>query len=273
MKTLLAAALLASAAASPLFAQCSDAEKKRLEDFDKSWSDASTRGDRAQLTAMYADDYMGTTITGAVNKATTIDNTVRAAEQSRASTQSAPRLAYDSYVISCTPVSASVTHRNIVTTTASGRDQTSYSRSVHFLEKRGGRWQVVGNAGHALTDAALLLYMESDWNEAYRKRDAAWFERNYADDVTDIDSRTGAIQNKAQAIAALKGDKSVEESLELSETGVRVEGNMAVVTGINRVRGRDAQGKPMDRRVRFTDTYIKRDGRWQVWATQGTTIP
>ena len=37
--------------------------------------------------------------------------------------------------------------------------------------------------------------------------------------------------------------------------------------------GRDAQGKAMDRRVRFTDVYIKRDGRWQVWATQGTTIP
>ena len=71
----------------------------------------------------------------------------------------------------------------------------------------------------------------------------------------------------------MKTDKSVRESTELSETSVRVDGNMAVVTGVNRVKGRDEQGRSFDRRVRFTDTFIKRDGRWQVWATQGTTIP
>jgi hypothetical protein len=25
-----------------------------------------------------------------------------------------------------------------------------------------------------------------------------------------------------------------------------------------------------DRNVRFTDTFVKRDGRWMVWASQGT---
>lgn len=273
MRSLLTAALLVATAASPASAQCSDAEKKKLEEFDKAWSDATLRGDRAQLSTFFADDFMGATITGAVNRATTIDNTIRQAEQNRANPQSVPRLAYDGYVITCTPVTATVTHRTISTTTVNGRDQSTYSRSVHVLEKRGGRWQAVGSMGHALNDAANLLYMEADWNEAFRKRDAAWFERNFADDVTDIDSRTGAIQNKAQSIAGVKSDKSVAESLELSEMNVRVDGNVAVVTGVNRVRGRDEQGKPMDRRVRFTDTYIKRDGRWQVWATQGTTIP
>lgn len=106
---------------------------------------------------------------------------------------------FDHYVVACSPVTATLTHRTSVTTTVNGRDQTTYSRSVHVLEKRGGRWQVVSNAGHAIP--------------------------------------------------------------------------AAVVTGVNRVRGRDAQGKPFDRRIRFTDTFIKRDGRWQLWATQGTTIP
>lgn len=51
-----------------------------------------------------------------------------------------------------------------------------------------------------------------------------------------------------------------------------MEGDAAVVTGVNHVRGKEADGKPFDRRIRFTDTYIKQDGRWQVWATQGTTM-
>ena len=52
----------------------------------------------------------------------------------------------------------------------------------------------------------------------------------------------------------------------------RVDGNAAVVTGINHVRGKDDKGVAFDRRTRFTDTFIKRDGRWLVWATQGTLI-
>lgn len=26
-------------------------------------------------------------------------------------------------------------------------------------------------------------------------------------------------------------------------------------------------------KIRFTDAWIKRDGRWQVWASQGTRMP
>lgn len=274
MRSLLPAILVAIATASPAIAQqCSDAEKMKLQEFDKAWSEATNRGDRAQLQAIYADDYAGATISGAQAKTAAIDAAVRAAERTRASGQSAPPTIYDNYVITCTPTSAVVTHRNATTTTVNGREQTSYSRSVHVMEKRGARWQVVGNAGHALNDAAVLLYMENDWNEAARKKDAAWFERNLADDATEVASRTAALQTKAEAIASMKTDRSVLESLELSEPSVRVDGNAAVVTGVNRVRGRDEQGKPFDRRVRFTDTFIKRDGRWQVWASQGTIIP
>ena len=273
MRRLVAAIIVGMAASSTASAQCSDADKKTLEDFDRAWGAATTRGDRAYLQTVYADDYTGATLTGTVGKATSIDDAVRQADANRTNPIGVPRLSYDNYIITCTPNSATITHRNASTSTVSGREQTTYSRSVHVLEKRGGRWQLVGNAGHALTDAAVLLYMENDWNEASKKRDGTWFERHYADDATEIASRTGAIQSKAEAIASMKTDKSVVESMELSETSVRVDGNTAVVTGVNRVKGRDEQGRPFDRRVRFTDTFTKRDGRWQVWATQGTTIP
>ncbi len=88
-----------------------------------------------------------------------------------------------------------------------------------------------------------------------------------------LSSRTAKIFNKAEDIAEFKNDKSVPESNELSEINIRVDGNTAVVTGINHVKGRDDKNQPFDVRVRFTDTFIKRDGRWQVWATQGTRIP
>jgi ketosteroid isomerase-like protein len=266
-------ALALTCFASPAFSQqCNEAEKLELQEFDKAWSEATRRGDRAQLNAIIADDFASATINGTVDKAATIDAAVRAAEQSRASGQAPPVTVYDSYVITCTPTSAVVTHRNSTPTTAGGTDVTSYSRSVHVMEKRGGRWQVVGNAGHALSDAALVLYMENDWNEARKRKDIAWFERNIADDAT-LSTSAGTVQSKRHALAAIAADKRVMESVEALEPNVRVEGNTAIVTGISRYRGRDEQGKPFEQRVRFTGVFIKRDGRWLVWATQGTNIP
>jgi ketosteroid isomerase-like protein len=182
-----------------------------------------------------------------------------------------PKVVYGHYVISCTPTSAVVTHRNEVTSTVGGKEQTSYSRSVHVLEKRGGRWQVVSNAGHPLNDSAILAYMERDWNDAFIRRDRGWFDRNYADDASFVQA-SGVLMNKADAIADATADKGLQ-SLELSEVAIRVDGNAAVVTGVNRARGRDTQGRSMDYRLRFTDTFVKRDGRWLVWASQATRIP
>lgn len=260
-------------AAAPALAQCSDADKRALEAFDRTWGDATTRGDRAALQAIMADDYQGLGPAATQTKAATIDAAVRTAERNRAEPASAPRIVYDSYSSTCTPNTATITHRNVVTARVDGKDQTFYSRSVHFLEKRGGRWQVVANAGNPLDDQGVLAYMEREWNDAMLKRDAGWIERNYAFDASDISSRDGSIKTKAQALESARTDKANLQSLELSDLNVRVEGNTAVVTGVNRVVGRDEQSKPIDRRVRFTDVFIKRDGRWQVWATQGTVIP
>ena len=63
----------------------------------------------------------------------------------------------------------------------------------------------------------------------------------YAFDASDISSRTGGIMTKAQAVADARTDKTVYQSLDLSELNVRTDGNTALVTGINHVVGRDAQ--------------------------------
>jgi ketosteroid isomerase-like protein len=272
MKRFMTAAVLTLFAAAPAFAQCSDTDKKALETFDRTWGEATNRGDRAAMATFVSDNFQGFGATGTQGKTAVIEAAATAAEQNRINPADAPRPVYGSYTISCTPNTATITHLTTVTTRVDGKDETFYNRSVHFLEKSNGRWQVVANAGHPLDDAGVLAYMERAWNDASLKNDASWTERNYAFDASDISSRTGGITNKAQAVADARTDKTVYQSLDLSELNIRTEGNTAVVTGINHVVGRDAQGKAMDRRVRFTDVFIKRDGRWQVWATQGTTI-
>ena len=263
--------LLTLAIAPYAFAECTD--KQAIEAFDRAWGDAGRKGDRAALMAIYADDYVG--IPDMQNKLQTIDATMKAFDVDRANPDMADKISHDNYMITCTPGSAVITHRNIITVKngTGGKEETFWTRSVHFLEKRGGKWQVVGNAGNGMDEVAMLGYMERDWNTADVNRDSGWFERNYASDYTSISSSSGKIFTKAEELADFKNDKRVVESADLSELNIRIDGKSAIVTGVNHVKGRDDKAQPFDYKVRFTDTFIKRDGRWQVWATQGTRIP
>jgi ketosteroid isomerase-like protein len=271
MKRFIAVSVLVIAAATMAFGQCSEADKKKLEVFDRAWGDAGQRGDQAFLQNVYADDFLNLSPAGTLTKTQAIETAVKGAEANKAN-PNPDKISHDYYIITCSPNSATITHRNVIVVKVDGKDQTFYTRSVHFLEKRGSDWRVVSDAGGPLNDGGQLLYMEREWNDASKNKDVAWFERNYADDATDISSRTGVLHSRSEEIASVKTDKSVLDSLELSDLNVRVEGNTAVVTGVNHVKGRDDKGQAMDRRTRFTDVFVKRDGRWQVLATQGTVI-
>ena len=121
-------------------------------------------------------------------------------------------------------------------------------------------------------DQTALLDMEREWNAALKAHDVAWIEKNFAADVTDTSSGNGALHAKTEDIAMMKEDKTVYETLELSDLKARVEGGAGIVTGVNHLKGHDEAGQDFDLRLAFTDTYIKRDGRWQVWATQHTRV-
>lgn len=252
---------------SPLAADCSSADKKALEAYDRSWGDSATKGDRTALEQIYASDYMGMTSGNTLNRADTIDGQVRDADKTRGTAQ--PVVTHDYYVINCSANTATITHRNVITTP---EGHTDYSRSIHVLEMRNGRWQVVTSTGNAIGDAAQVIYLEHDWNDADMSGNSAWFDKNFASDMTNISSRTGKMTDKTQEMAGMKSRKDILSSAELSDLNARKEGDTVVVTGINRVKGKDGEGKAFDQRIAFTDVWVKRDSRWQVLASQGTDI-
>jgi ketosteroid isomerase-like protein len=117
-----------------------------------------------------------------------------------------------------------------------------------------------------------LIQTERQWNQALKSKDSGWFEEHLAADFTDVSSGDGSFHTKAENMAALKTDATSYETLELSELQARVEGNAGIVTGVNHILGHDDRGNAFDVRLRFTDTYIRRDGQWLVWASQHTRM-
>jgi len=272
VKNIIGIVILIAASLATAFGECSASDRSNLEAFDHAWGVASVGGDRNALMAIYADDYSG--LPGMVGKAATIDGAMAAFEQNKANPAGADKVTYDHYLITCTPASATITHRNTVWTPVGtgGKPETLYTRSVHFLEKRNGKWQVVGNAGGVLSDYDVIWYLEQDWNDASPKRDKVWFEKNYADDFSSVSSLNGKLMSKGEDIAETMNDKGTLELTETSDMNIRIDRSTAIVTGIFRSKGKDDKGVAYDRRVRFTDTWVKRDGRWQAWATSGALI-
>lgn len=263
MKELFAVVLLTAVCATAAAAQCSDAEKAALEQFDKTWGEHSLKGNRAELERIYADDYAEIGPTGIdARKKDAIESAVSGA----AANPTLPNLTFDNYVITCTPNTAVITHRNVNKVMQNGREDTLYSRSIHVLEKRGGRWQVVSNASHPMVgDMFTAWNTEMDAVQAFKRRDAKWFEKHMTDSYMEI-GPNGQRVTKAQWLEFLRNNKNRYDDIQISDMDIRTEGDMAVISGVYNLKGQTADNKPLDEKIRFTRTLIKKDGHWQAIA-------
>jgi ketosteroid isomerase-like protein len=110
-----------------------------------------------------------------------------------------------------------------------------------------------------------VLQFERDACKAFLDADSAALERVLAPDFT-LTLSNGEVSTRADEINELRSGKIHYDVFENYDMVARVyDGNVAVVLGKTRVKG-TADGKPFDRVVQFTDTLIKRDGRWQLAA-------
>ena len=95
--------------------------------------------------------------------------------------------------------------------------------------------------------------------------DVVALERVLTPDFT-LTLSNGEVSTRADEINELRSGKVHYDVFENYDMLARLYGNdTAVVLGKTRVKG-TADGKPFDRVVQFTDTLIKRDGRWQLAA-------
>ncbi|HVG21241.1 MAG TPA: DUF4440 domain-containing protein, partial [Blastocatellia bacterium] len=108
-----------------------------------------------------------------------------------------------------------------------------------------------------------LLKVERAWLDAYLNRDVNAMEQIESDDFT-ITHADGQVITKAQEIANLRKAAARDSSLSFSteDTKVRLYGDTAILTGIF-----VSKSKTSTERSRYTDVYVKRNGRWQVVAS------
>ena len=116
----------------------------------------------------------------------------------------------------------------------------------------------------------MLVQIEHDWGNALLRADAAAWSRYLGDDWV-LTYSDGTLVTKSMALADLKEGALRIESFQLDDVKVRVYGDTAVVTGQitekSKFRDKDTSGVR-----RFTDVFVKRDGRWQAVASHESDV-
>jgi ketosteroid isomerase-like protein len=107
---------------------------------------------------------------------------------------------------------------------------------------------------------AALLELEHRWADALSHRDADAVSCMLADDFEEADV-DGSIHTRSENLAKIPNRKPGENRL--SEMRAHVEGNMGFTRGLAELIQPDGTVKA---RVRFTDVFTYRDGRWQALA-------
>ncbi|HEX8248377.1 MAG TPA: nuclear transport factor 2 family protein [Pyrinomonadaceae bacterium] len=116
--------------------------------------------------------------------------------------------------------------------------------------------------------------LERAWLDAYEQNDAKAMEAIVADDFT-ITFTNGSMQTKPQIMNMIKAPRSAASpppKFYTEEVQARVYGETVVLIG--RVTSEWQQsGQTMKEQNRYTDTYVKRGGRWQVVASHLSNVP
>lgn len=122
------------------------------------------------------------------------------------------------------------------------------------------------------TSEQEFLKVENDWSQASMTRDSGALQQFYADEYVFTDA-DGVVTNKAKELKNLTSGAFRLKSYKFDDVKVRRYGDTAIVTGQNTITGvwedikRDISGP-----YRFTDIFVKRDGRWQCVASQSSRI-
>ncbi len=122
-------------------------------------------------------------------------------------------------------------------------------------------------AAETAAEKAVVAALDT-WKEATMKKDRALFEKVYHPDLTYGHS-SGMIETKQQAIEHVLGNpNAVYESIDISDTKVKVHGTMALLTAklVMKEKGHDANNL-----VALT-VWTKTAKGWQLIGRQATKL-
>jgi len=129
---------------------------------------------------------------------------------------------------------------------------------------------VFAPAFSAAADEGPLRAAEARLCAAFEHGDAGALRR-YMDPTFTLTDSHGHVTGFRENIAEVAAREPRYEVFRNHDQTLRFYGDTAVVLGITSVRG-SAAGKPFDGEFQYTDTWIRRGGRWLIVASHASRL-
>jgi ketosteroid isomerase-like protein len=116
-------------------------------------------------------------------------------------------------------------------------------------------------ATSAADDRSIVTGLDTRYQVAVKENDAAAMDRILADDFALV-TGSGKIYSKADLLAEARSGRVHYELQDDTDQTVRIWGDTAVITARLSEKGTD-DGKPFDKMVWFSDTYVRSPSGWR----------
>lgn len=119
---------------------------------------------------------------------------------------------------------------------------------------------------------AVLADIEQQLTKLVLSGDQAGYGAFLTDDWSVINT-DGRILTKDQVLREMfvTGERRID-AIAVDDVKVRLLGDVAIVTGRTVASG-VVRGTTITATLRFTDVFVRHNGRWQIAASQGTRVP
>jgi len=151
-----------------------------------------------------------------------------------------------------------------------GRDQMEMLQLVAVTGLYAGILAVVG-IGQGTNDAEVIAGIEQQIAKAWVERDRSTIDAILAPEWSVTDA-SGQVLTKEQVLRETfaSTDRRID-SMAIDDVHVRLFGDVAVATGRTRASG-SYRGTSSSVVLRFTDVFVRRDGRWRAVASHGSIV-
>ena len=124
----------------------------------------------------------------------------------------------------------------------------------------------------AAADEAAVTALDTEYQAAVARNDAAAMDRLLADDFVLVTGR-GKVYTKSDLLNEARSGQTVYERQDDSAQKVRIWGNTAVITALLWAKGTE-NGKPFEYKLWFSDTYVRTPAGWRyVFAQSSIPLP
>lgn len=118
--------------------------------------------------------------------------------------------------------------------------------------------------------SSKILALENAWDRAIESKDVGVLDTLFDNALVYVEY-DGRLMTKAEVLAEVRAGKSHSLRIMTQPTMVRVFGTTAIVLETYQEKGIE-NGKAYERRGRFIDTWIFKNGRWVCVAAQTTLL-